>query len=435
MLDFAAGEPIYQERGDQAMTPASVLKLLTAEAVLVTLGPQSRFVTELYAAPGASWEALPPGHRAPHGGAAAFDGASVLVVEHLYLKGYGDPMLVSEEWAALVAALPPLRIRGAIVVDDSHFARELGIVQEPGVLEPYNARNGAFASNYNTLAFGVDRGQLLTEAQTPATPFTRFVLRPLRRRWFSVELQPRREHLEVIVSGPVATRRRGFRIHLGFDPADGARYAGHLFQAIYNREHGAALAAPVRLGCLPADARLLYQHRSGHTVSDAVTHLMGFSNNFLANQLLLAAGAQAAGPPATLDKGLAVVTDIAARHGIGPLVLREGSGLDPANRLSACGLARFLQAAHLGGSGLQAMLQRYGQAAAKTGTFEAFRVRTLAGYLLRPDGTPGASFALLCNGPGCDAATHARYKADADGWARFLFGPAPETSLALMPGW
>lgn len=407
VVDFSLGAVIFQQHGEQPMSPASVMKLVTAETVLSQLGATQRFVTEVYA-DGASWRTLA-------------DGSSLLVARNLYLKGYGDPILVSEEWTRLVAALPPLELSGAIVADDSYFAEELGIIQEPDVLDPYNALNGAFASNFNTFAFTLDRGRIVPEAQTPLTSYTRVALhnRP-RQRWFGLELDERRDHLGITVSGKVKRRRRHFRVHLGFRRENGARYAGHLFQAIWNRDRPAPLRARVTVGVVPAGATLIHRHHSSHTARQAVASLMEYSNNFLANQLLLVTGAARFGPPATLDKGLRALRDTLAERDAGPVVVKEGSGLDPDNRISACTLARFLWRSQERGSALPELLQRYGQAAAKTGTFDANGVRTLAGYLLAPDGKPGAAFAFMCNGP-CSRATHDRYKLEADEWAQFLF--------------
>ena len=117
------------------------------------------------------------------------------------------------------------------------------------------------------------------------------------------------------------------------------------------------------------------------------------------------------------------------------MVINEGSGLDPANRVTACGLARFLARAVQAGSILPGLLQHYGQTAAKTGTFEAFGVRTLAGYLLQPNGAPGAAFALMCNGESCTSATHERYKQEADGWARFLYAAPLPVCGTIGPEW
>ena len=108
---------IHQLRPDLALIPASNLKLLTATAALERLGPDHRFVTEFRAA------------DPPTDGVIAGD---------LWLVGGGDPVVMSEEYAASFPNQPQLHtklsafgdalaaagvreVRGDLIGDDSRY--------------------------------------------------------------------------------------------------------------------------------------------------------------------------------------------------------------------------------------------------------------------------------------------------------------------------
>ena len=121
---------------------------------------------------------------------------------------------------------------------------------------------------------------------------------------------------------------------------------------------------------------------------------MDHSNNFMANQILLALGAAHAGPPATLQKGVDAVNQFAATTlSMKGFTVAEGSGLSRKNRLSADHMLTILQAyrpfAHLLRS---APAERY-----KTGSLKG--VRTRAGYLLG-DGQQLYPYVIFINTPG-----------------------------------
>ena len=138
--------------------------------------------------------------------------------------------------------------------------------------------------------------------------------------------------------------RRG-RIILSTVKDEFVLYAGHLLRYFLTAQ-GVRCLGQVRLAPQPTtDERLLYIHQSDYTLAQTVTRLMEFSNNFIANQLLLTVGATVSGPPGTLAKGLQAMTAYSGRElGLTELEVLEGSGLSRRNRLSAVELMRVLQA-------------------------------------------------------------------------------------------
>ena len=128
------------------------------------------------------------------------------------------------------------------------------------------------------------------------------------------------------------------------------------------------------------DAPRVYRHLSPEPLTQVVQRLLEFSNNFTANQLLMAMGARREGPPATLDKGARALTAYGTDVvGIQNAVFVEGSGISRLNRMSArdmtAVLSRFRPHRHL----LTSQKAEY----FKTGTLKG--VRTRAGYIeVRP---------------------------------------------------
>ncbi|MCJ7528863.1 MAG: D-alanyl-D-alanine carboxypeptidase, partial [Methyloceanibacter sp.] len=121
------GNELIAQNADKPFVPASVTKLVTAWLAMEVLGGDYRFETKFY-----------------------LDDKRVL-----YVRGGGDPFLISEELAPLaqqlVAAIGKEPITG-IVLDASYYPSDLRIpgIEETG--EAYDALNSALAVNFNTIA-------------------------------------------------------------------------------------------------------------------------------------------------------------------------------------------------------------------------------------------------------------------------------------------
>jgi D-alanyl-D-alanine carboxypeptidase/D-alanyl-D-alanine-endopeptidase (penicillin-binding protein 4) len=137
------------------------------------------------------------------------------------------------------------------------------------------------------------------------------------------------------------------------------------------------------------------------------------SNNFIAEQILKTLGAEKKGPPGTWRKGVEAVEDFLAEAGIprGSYVMRNGSGLNDANRFSARQtvtllremwrrfpvMADFLAAlpvAGKDGTTRWRMESTEGRLRAKTGTLEG--VTSLSGYV-ETAGRERLVFSILVN--------------------------------------
>ena len=141
----------FAHNTDALLIPASTLKLLTALTAFHTLGEGYRFRTEFY-----------------------LDAQS-----NLKIKGYGDPLLISEVLSDISASLHDLLKDNGhelsnIIVDPSYFDRAVVIPDVTDSTEPYDAPNGALCVNFNTVNFKTVNGDYTSaEPQTPLLPMTR----------------------------------------------------------------------------------------------------------------------------------------------------------------------------------------------------------------------------------------------------------------------
>ncbi len=326
VLNEDGGELIVQN-ADKPFVPASVAKVVTAWLALKVLGVDHRFETRFY-----------------------LDGDRVL-----YVRGGGDPFLISEELALLapklVAAIGKAPVTG-IVLDAGYYPANIRIPGIEDTDEAYDALNSALAVNFNTI-HAIRRGKTVksAEKQTPITPLA---ISQFRAR------------------GP---NGRG-RISLAQeDPEVGVLYAGELIAAFIGRA-GGKVDGKISTGPVPDGLAPVYVHSQSRSLKEILKLLLLGSNNYIANQVFLEIGAHRLGGPVSLEKSLRVARKVLAEHGLAEAIhLEEGSGISRKNRFTARGLAKLLDdfAPH-------AELLRRGRGGSrfKTGTISG--VRTLAGY-------------------------------------------------------
>ncbi|MFO1135058.1 MAG: D-alanyl-D-alanine carboxypeptidase [Rhodoblastus sp.] len=321
----AQGAELVAQNADQPFVPASVAKLVTAWLALESLGKDYRFETRFY-----------------------LDDKRML-----YVRGGGDPFLVSEELAMLakelVAATGKAPLAG-IVLDASYYPADLRIPGIEDTTESYDALNSALAVNFNTI-YAVHRGKSVTSAEKQ-TPITPLAISQFRKR---------------------APKGRD-RISLAQDPALSLRYAGELLAAFIEKA-GGSVKGQIATGSTPAGLAPVYVHRQSRPLSEVLHALLIGSNNYVANQVFLETGAHRLGAPVSLGKSLTVANEMLAAHDLAQSIhLEEGSGISRDNHFTARGLAKVLGlfAPHAN------LLKRGKGAAYKTGTLDG--VRTLAGY-------------------------------------------------------
>ena len=324
VVDLEGGELVAQN-ADEPFVPASVTKIVTAWLALEVLGGDYHFETRFY-----------------------LDDKRVL-----YVRGGGDPFLISEELAPLaaelVAAVGKKPITG-IVLDASYYPTNLRIPGVEDTNEAYNALNSALAVNFNTVSAVRSGAKVRSgEKQTPITPLA---------------------IAQFLARGP----KRTGRISLSQDPTVSLQYAGELVAAFIERA-GASVKGKISTGTVPEGLKPVYVHRQSRTLSKILAELLSASNNYIANQVFLEIGGHRLGGPVSLEKSLEVANEMLAAHGLAAAIhLEEGSGISRDNRFTARGLAKVLElfAPHAD------LLHGHDGGMNKTGSMDG--IRTLAGY-------------------------------------------------------
>ena len=318
------GRIIYDKNKTKQYVPASTLKILTALAAIHHMGLGYRFQTAFYQD----------------------------LEDNVTIKGYGDPLLISEVWQEIAHRLAP-SLKGCkdLTLDDTYFASGIRI---PGVncsTNPYDAPVGALCANFNTVFLEQDStGRIISaEPQTPITPLVR-----------------RHETLQKAGKG---------RYTLAHHGEEAALYAGELF-VYFMGKNGVDCQGKMRMGATGPGDRLLLTYRSVFTMEQCLRRMLKFSNNFMANQILIALGAHVHGPPGTLDKGAQVLNEYSKEvlH-LNDICIVEGSGISRKNRVSAMDMLVVLSAF----APHRCLLNRRGQVWYKGGTLKDLRTR--AGYM------------------------------------------------------
>lgn len=321
------GKELVSQNANTAFVPASVAKIATAWFAMEVLGSDHRFETRFY-----------------------------LDAERtLYVRGGGDPFLVSEEFALIAPKLLEKTKKlpfKAIVVDTSYYPSDLRIPGVEATDRSYNALNSAFAANFNTIN-AVRKGDSVSSAeeQTPITPLA--ISQFLKR----------------------APNGRS-RMSLGHeDPKLSSLYAAELLAA-FIKKSGGEVEGGISIGSIPANLKPIYIHRQSRDLAEIVRAMLLGSNNYITNQVFLEIGAHKLGGPVSLEKSLKVTGDILAKHGLSDSIsMVEGSGISRDNKFTAIGLAKLLDqfAPHAELLRKSKKGSRY-----KTGTLSD--VKTLAGY-------------------------------------------------------
>jgi len=287
------GKILYSQNQDVPYAPASIFKLLTSLAAMDTLGTGHRFKTFF-----------------------SYNRAS----GNLYIKGVGDPLFISEvisemsqkiidQIKAQVKAQAKSLAINEIILDNTYFDSRIRIPGTGDSLNPYDATTGALCANFNTVSFKWDQriGRFISpEPQTPLLP----------------------EFLKTIQ----ATGQKQGRILL--DPKQRNLYPGLLIKYFLEKK-GITVLGAVRLGPFEGTKGQTGIFESPFTLEQIIQKLLQYSNNFMANQLMLVMGVQRSKAPATLEKGVNALKSFAQKKlGLSNLIIAEGSGISRQTKIS-----------------------------------------------------------------------------------------------------
>jgi serine-type D-Ala-D-Ala carboxypeptidase/endopeptidase (penicillin-binding protein 4) len=394
-------------RANVPVNPASVMKLVTTYAALDLLGPAFTWSTPVVVE------------------GAVRDGT---LFGNLYIKGQGDPKLVSERlWLLLrrVQGLGVKNIAGDIVLDRSAFENvEVDPASFDGEpLRPYNAAPDALLLNFKSVVMTFVPDRTANTAQVQYEP-------PLAgvRMQGSVPLSGGdcnnyRAALKADFSDPAQIRFGGSypascgEKVWGVAYADAASYASRAVEGMW-REMGGKLAGSVREGRVPSPQGVALKPAfevASPPLPEVIRDINKYSNNVMAQQVFLTlslqaktAASAASGPSGASGNTatLAASREIVQRWWRNTIsaddvpMIDNGSGLSRTDRITAQALGRLLQSAYaspympelmssLPISGVDGTLRRSrttarGSAHLKSGTLA--NVVGAAGYVLAASG-------------------------------------------------
>ena len=326
----ATGRVIYSDRDRSAVAPASVQKLIVADAALNLLGPGYRFHT-LLAATGA-----------PDDG--TLDG-------NLWLIGSGDPSLRSQDLRSGVRVLSRSGLRhidGAIAVDASMMSGpEINPHWDPSdANEDFQVPTSAVSLDDDTAEFrvyGLHPGEPARVAVVPSSRDIR--LTGTVRTSASddaVIIAPESPNLFVLGGDIPADTEEKFWLPVHDMPM----YVADVFRRML-KQAGITVAQPPQFSKAPLDTIVLWDHRSA-PLRALIGHMLFVSDNHYAEQLMRTLAVDA-GEAGTDANGLAVERAFLRSRGIpiDGLHSVDGSGLAEDNRVCALTLAWILSDAEL----------------------------------------------------------------------------------------
>lgn len=289
VLNDENGNRLLSFNAEKSMVPASIIKIVLAQASLELLGESFRFKTEFYLEPN----------------------------QALTIKGFGDPFLISEEIQIIAENLRSKSLDSIyqINLDASSFVDNITIPGTSNSLNPYDALNGALVVNFNTIFVGKKPEGTVYSAEDP-TPLTPLAVEKARG------FKPGQEE----------------RVNLTTSPRESLIYVGQLFSAILELNGIKVIEKNINRSKTSKTGNLLYQHYSTVSLDSILKGLMKYSNNFIANQIFLVIGAEKMTYPATLEKSRKVFKDyIEKKWGFlnGDFIMDEASGISRYNRLNA----------------------------------------------------------------------------------------------------
>lgn len=395
------GALIYSHNGNTQLRPASNLKLLTAAVAMEVLGPDYRFSTELLT-----------------------DGKIKRGVLHgnLYIKGKGDPTLLTDDlaaWAAILKKKGIKKIQGDIIGDDSWYD-EIRYSQDliwSDQTYDYGGQISALTISPNE---EYDAGSLIVDIQ----PGEKLGVAPM------IKIKPETDYITIInraktvaknVSNDLSIKRKYGTNQIiveGDIPLDTAKtkvgiavweptnYVVHLMGATL-KDNKIAWSGQEKIGITPNSAVVLATKQS-MPLHELLIPFMKLSNNIHAETIVKEMG-KVIHDDGSWSSGLAVMEESLADFGLNEnqILLRDGSGISDKNLIPPNELTKLLyevqkkswypafeksqpiagEAGRLVGGTLRHRMTAEnikGRVMAKTGSLTG--VSTLSGYVINTNG-------------------------------------------------
>lgn len=393
------GKTVFQYNSKKKFIPASNNKILTSIAALSLLGKDFRFKTEFHLGGGIH-------SGVGHGG--------------LYVKGFGDPTIDTEELreiAGRIKALGITKIDGGIHLDGSYFddvyyaegwdPEWLG----KGFCPPVTAISFNYSSAKIRISASRVQGAPATVRTEPAEfpfPIRNRVSPALKRSGVRAEYN---EQNELRISGYVSSRKKAETLELSVP--DPFFYFGAALRRVLE-ESGVEVTGSIDRRRVPKWAGKLFTHYS-EPLATIIHEYNKESVNIIGESMVKVIGAKFLSTPGSWESGTRVIENHLRMIGLnGDFSVADGSGLSRMNRVSPEDLTQALAKAYddpdiseefiasLPIAGVDGTLKKRfrnlkGKIYAKTGYLEG--ARSLSGYAFGKNGRVYV-FSIISNGMG-----------------------------------
>ncbi len=399
-VQYVDGRPIADIAGETLRNPASNMKLVTAAAALLELGPEFHMTTSL--------------------SGRVQDGR----IAHLVVRGTGDPGLRFADLVDLAEGLVDRGVRAVdrIYIDGSYFDNQVlppAFEQQPNEVAPFRAAIGAVAVERSAYVlrvipaavgavptvrlgatgyFVVDNQMTTSEAGAPNVIAAQS------------EMDDGRLSLRLRGTVPAGILGVGYRRRI----AHPIVHAGYAMKEALERVGIGGRRAPQN-GRVPTGLPQLNSLRS-RSVAELLHRVGKHSDNFVAEMILKVIAAEREAPGSS-QRGAEILQEVLTRAGVteGATTIVNGSGLFDGNQIASAHLVTLLKymyaqrgvrneyLSHLAIGGVDGTLRRRLRqlrprriVRAKTGTLND--VISLSGYVLGEDDEHTVAFSFLANG-------------------------------------
>ena len=334
--DAQTGTIIYEKNGDTRLRPASSMKLVTGAAALRLLGDDYRFKTEVYT------------DRKPRNGVLLGD---------LYVKGYGDPTLTTDDLDRISEQLKKQginKIKGNLVSDDTWYDDTRLSLDLPwsDEQEYYGAQISGLTLSPDTdydagtvivqVTPAVNEGEAPTITVSPQTGYVKIYNKAKTGKADSKKtIKITRKHgtNQLYITGSIAKNASSSKTWMAVENPTG--YTMDLFKQSLAKS-GIKVTGKVRNGKLRPGSIKLAADQSP-PLHDIMKPYLKLSNNTISEVLVKEAG-RVKGMEGSWEKGLSVIENQFGALGIkdNDILMRDGSGVSHVSLITPNTLSNLL---------------------------------------------------------------------------------------------
>ena len=321
---------------NQAMNPASTMKLVTTLGALDILGPQYRWHTNVYTN-GVISQGVLQGN--------------------LYLQGSGDPKFIPEELLKITENLRQQGIHtidGDLIFDKSAYSSDvkLSAPNDQESQRSYNVTPDPLLYAFQTLSFNVEvKNGVAKISYTPHLANLNIVNKlkpvngPCKDWWQTTKKSMTNKNGQWYAQFSGFVSKKCEEMHWNVVSIGPEEFLSQGIIASWEEAGGHWKKLPItELGKVPASAKILVSHQ-GITLGEAVIDVNKFSNNVMARQIFLSLSLEKNGKPANTNDSEKIIKEWLKKNRLNMpnLVLQNGSGLSDIERISSKEMSSLLE--------------------------------------------------------------------------------------------